>query len=653
MNEQNQGGGLAAAIKYNEEVKPNTELLVQLKANFPQYFDRYGNFKADKFEAELKANNVSESRDGYRLNFVGKDYARLQTGLASETTLVPDCLHNAKPENADSGNVFITGDNLEALRHLQNAYGGKVKMIYIDPPYNTGKEFVYNDHFEFSDEKLKSALGYDDNEIVRLRSLQGKSSHSAWLTFMYPRLKIAQKLLTDDGVIFVSIDDNEQANLKLLMDDVFGEGNYIEIFSWQKTTTPPNLSDKTKKSVEYILTYKKKEKISLKGLIKDSNSSNGLMNQTNVIGILKFPEYITKTKLPNGLYKKGIYGTKSYMIELLEDAEVINGTFARPVVLRGKFKWTQSYLDQSVKDGVKLYIQTKAFSPSYEKEEYEPEVPWNIINGAFGVGTNENAGDEVDTLFGKNFSEGLYPKPTTLIKYLANMVCYSNDIILDFFAGSATTAHAVMQLNAEDGGNRKFIMVQLDEPTNETSEARRAGYKTIDQISRKRIELAAKKIQSEVGMFADKLDTGFKHYLLQTPDVPTLDKITNFVPDDNLFATDMLTPFANKETETSGVDTILTTWLIDDGCPFDTKVETRKFADYSAHYVPETATLYLINEGWTTASLKELLNEIGQGKLGIQTIVIYPYSFGFTELRELKTNVKTNLENTPNIIERY
>jgi adenine-specific DNA-methyltransferase len=208
------------AIKKNKEqnqnVHPNTELLQTLKSSLPQYFDSEGNFKLDKFETELKSNNISEARDGYLLSFVGKDYARLQTGQSSENVIVPDVTHNSQPENINSENIFITGDNIEALRHLQNSYIGKIKMVYIDPPYNTGKEFVYNDKFEFNDEKLKSALGYGEAEIERLKSIQGKSSHSAWLTFMYPRLKLAHKLLTDDGVIFVSIDDNEQANLKLL-----------------------------------------------------------------------------------------------------------------------------------------------------------------------------------------------------------------------------------------------------------------------------------------------------------------------------------------------------------------------------------------------------------------------------------------------------
>jgi adenine specific DNA methylase Mod len=244
-------------IEQNQNVQPNTELLKTLRLSLPQYFDSEGNFKLDKFEAELRVSNISEARDGYKLGFVGKDYARLQIGQSSETVIVPDSDHNNLPENINSENVFITGDNLEALRHLQNAYTSKIKIIYIDPPYNTGQEFVYNDRFEFNDDKLKTALGYGDAEIERLKSIQGKSSHSAWLTFIYPRLKLAQKLLTDDGVIFVSIDDNEQANLKLLLDDIFGEQNFVYQLSVVSKLNGNDNSSGMIETQEYCLIYAK------------------------------------------------------------------------------------------------------------------------------------------------------------------------------------------------------------------------------------------------------------------------------------------------------------------------------------------------------------------------------------------------------------
>ncbi len=230
--------GLRSILERNAVAKPETETLDALRAAVPQYFDKDGSFLKARFDADLAASGTTESPDGYRLNFVGKDYARLQSGLSSENLLVPDSEHNAQPGNANSGNIFITGDNLEALRHLQNAYSGAVKVIYIDPPYNTGQEFVYSDNFEWKDEDLKERLGYSDEEIKRLHSINGKASHSAWLTFMYPRLKIARRLLRDDGVIFISIDDNEQANLRLLMDEIFGEQNFVANIVWQKRTSP-------------------------------------------------------------------------------------------------------------------------------------------------------------------------------------------------------------------------------------------------------------------------------------------------------------------------------------------------------------------------------------------------------------------------------
>jgi adenine-specific DNA-methyltransferase len=175
----------------------------------------------------------NEASDGYQLKWLGKNYARFQSGTAPVTVIIPDTEHNAKPENAESGNIFLTGDNLEVLKHLQNAYAGSIDMIYIDPPYNTGKKFVYSDSFDFSDDKLRDMLGMTEEEIKRLHTINGRNSHSAWLTFMYPRLKLARKLLKDTGVIFISIDDNEQANLKLLCDEIFGEGNFVCDFIWQ------------------------------------------------------------------------------------------------------------------------------------------------------------------------------------------------------------------------------------------------------------------------------------------------------------------------------------------------------------------------------------------------------------------------------------
>lgn len=572
---------------------PQSELANELHDYFPELSPD----DIAKFEAHLHERNIAEERNGYRLNFVGREYARLQTGLPSELLISPDARHNAQPQNAQSGNIFITGDNLEAMRHLQNAYAGKVKMIYIDPPYNTGKEFVYSDKFEFTDEKLKAALGYSDEEIARLKSIQGKSSHSAWLTFMYPRLALAKKLLADDGVIFVSIDDNEQANLKLLMDDIFGEGNFVGNIIWERAFAPVNLKKHFSENHDYILCYSKLLNNLVCNGIQRSDECDRYKNPDNdprgnwtsadmTVGPV-IPEKLYEITTPNGKTILPTSGrcwlfTKDRFQEMLADNRIWFGENGDNVPRVKKFL-------SEVKQGI------------------TPMTIWKYSE----VGHSQDAAQKLKELFdGKDFFD--YPKSIGLIKRCLELYTDKDSLILDFFAGSGTTAHAVMQLNAEDGGNRRWMLVQVDEPTAESSEARRAGLDTIDQISRKRIQLAANKIGDT---------SGFKHFRLVAPQVQTLDKIEAFDPNLGGFE-DMITPMGGRET-------LLATWLIDDGYPFNTKVEEVVFEDYTAHYVGSSQTLYLIDRGLTTPALKEILDRIGRGELAVSTIVTYPYSFEF------------------------
>lgn len=361
-----------------------------------------------------------------------------------------------QPIEVKSGNKIIHGDNLEALKALLPEYEGQIKCIYIDPPYNTGNEgWVYNDNVNHPKIKkwLGEVVGKDGEDFTR---------HDKWLCMMYPRLKLLHKLLANEGVIFISIDDNELANLRLICDEVFGKINFIEYFSWMKTETLANLSLKSKKAIEYILCYQKiKDNKKFKGLVKDSKSSNGLMNQTNTAKELVFPPHLIDTALKNGIYKAKKYGTRSYEIDLLEDTEVKNGIFIKPIRLFGKFKWSQNNLENEITNGTKISIRTLAFSPSYEKAEYDPEVPWNIIDRDFGVETNENASTELNEIFGEKVFD--FPKTPSLIEYLINFNTNKNDIILDSFAGSGTTAHAVLNLNKKDKGNRKFILIEMEE----------------------------------------------------------------------------------------------------------------------------------------------------------------------------------------------
>ncbi|MDR1483587.1 MAG: site-specific DNA-methyltransferase, partial [Planctomycetaceae bacterium] len=649
--------GLKAFIEYNQSVKSNTELLDTFQKTFPQFIDAKGNFKTDKLLDELKKNNIAETRDGYKLGFVGKDYARLQTGCKPETMIAPDINHNSKKENINSGNIFITGDNIEALRHLQNAYAGKIKMIYIDPPYNTGKEFVYNDTFEFDDEKLKSLLGYGEDEIKRLKLIQGKSSHSAWLTFMYPRLKLAQKLLTDDGVIFISIDDNEQANLKLLMDDIFGEGNFIAKLLIYSNPRGRSLDKMVAKTCDYCIAYAKDIR-QLDGFSIDKSES-GLSEYDKVDSCGKYREMrlmngdhrFTRENRPNLWYpiyvnpsngQCNLERTKEYSVEVYP----INSTNAEKCWTWSKNKFCQ---DNNLIVGKQINSgEWRVYRKDYLNATSSKTKPKALLNDK-GF-NNENATEEVKKLFeGKQIFD--FPKPTYLVKFLTK-ICpqtfdnleYANEalntnnnmdiencdcpntllsrnpfqnnnaIILDFFAGSGTTAHAVMQQNAEDNGNRKFILVQIDESTNPDSEARKAGYNTIDEIARERVKRAAKKIESEKGLaLPENFDGGFKHYRIVEPDVTTLDKIVTFDPEQEQqedFFDNMVTQFDNKITGAKGEEVILQTWLIHDGYTFDQQPEAINFDGYQAYYIDQSL-LYIIRQGWGNKQTKKLLNDVG------------------------------------------
>lgn len=319
------------------------------------------------------------------------------------------------PANLKNENFVIKGDNYQVLKAIKPVFKGKIKCIYIDPPYNTG-----NETFSYTD----------------------KYNSDSWLQHIEKCLKIAHELLTPDGVLFVSCDDNEFAYLKVLLDSIFKRENFIEHFSWKKTDTPSNLPKKSKKVLEYILCYEKnKDAIKYKGIPKESGSSNGLMNQSNAVKTLVFPKNKIDTALPDGIYTKGIYGTKSYGIDLIDDTEVKKGYFTKPVRLKGKFKWGQKYLDKEIAKGTKVSIRSIAFSPSYEKVAYEMEAPLNYIDSKMGVDTTENAGRELTQLFGKEVFT--YPKSESLIAYLLHMISNKlskDDYILDFYLGSGTTA---------------------------------------------------------------------------------------------------------------------------------------------------------------------------------------------------------------------
>ena len=665
--------------KFNKTIQPNSAFLSDLKIKLPEFFAEDGSFDIDKFKNQLDDNNINVQSEGYRLDFIGKGYARRQAGEMPTTVIVPDKKQNMG-EGKNSKNLFFTGDNLEVLRHLQSAYTNKVDVIYIDPPYNTGSDgFVYRDKIEYSDDKLKEMFGIDDDDQVeRLKSIQEKSSHSAWLTFMMPRLILAKNLLKDSGIIFVSIDDNEESNLSLLMEEVFGEGDFVNRFIWTKTSTPPSLSSKSRQTTEYVITFERNQSPLKKYFGSNNNNLDAsLLKKTNSEKLIVIHPNCARFKfIQKGNLDAGKYGN----IKLLNNVIINNGKNVNEMKISAHTVWSQNKVDEELKNGTRIIFKTKSLNPRYLRQRNDNyKAPnTNLNKEEAGVGTNESASNYITQLgFGSNVFTN--PKPVTLIKYLVQMVTYDekDKVILDFFAGSSTTADAVMQLNAEDGGHRKFIMVQLPEktykvdrdtgkpildkrgqkiPTKGGKAAYDAGFKSIDQISRERIRRAAKKIKQDNELtLPENFDGSFKHYRVVKPTKQILEDIENFDPNGTDLFTNMVDSFSssklNVDGNATGEQTILTTWLVQDGYSFEADIETFYLGEYKAHIV-ENHRLYLINEGWNQDDTKELLNQLGTHQLDLQSVVVFGYSFNIAELRELEIGLK-QLDSHVNLIRRY
>lgn len=595
------------------------------------------------------------------------------------TVIVPDEKQN-QGEGKDSKNLFFTGDNLEVLRHLQNNYQNRIDVIYIDPPYNTGSDgFVYPDSFEYSDDKLKDMFGLDDDQVERLKSIQGKSSHSAWLTFMYPRLVLAKRLLNDNGVIFISIDSNEQATLREIQEEIFGENQFIaEIV--RNTNSSKNNSLFISTSHDYCLVYGKdrqsleKKYAERKWSVYKNNISeylkrvkdlqnSGLTNNEisdELKQLTKYPRFIDFTNYwyidKRGLYRKdNIGGVKNGNMEPLYNPITKKND---PVPPNG-YRYSPEKLKELVKED-RIHFHTDGSLPAVKRylNENLKQRPKAIMSD------DQRPDDKLLKSFKTPFSN---PKQLAFITRILS-IFPSDATFLDFFAGSATTAHAVMSLNAQDNGKRKFIMVQLPEktyhtnkdgnevPTDGGKEAYKLGYKSIDEISRRRINMAAKKIREDNELTLPKdFDGSFKHYRVVKPVKQTLEEIDDFDPNNTNLFTNMVDGFSSKslgiDGDATGEETILTTWLAKDGYSFDADVEEVKFGNYSAHKV-EDNRLYLINEGWRADQTKELLNQLGTCQLEIQSVVIFGYSFNVAELRELENGLK-QLDSKVTLIKRY
>ena len=475
----------------------------KLKTVFPECFTE-GNLDIDKL-LSLCGEYIDNDFEKYKFEWKGKSECYRIAGKRSTGTLRPCPEESVDFENTN--NLYIEGDNLEVLKLLQTAYYRKVKMIYIDPPYNTGNDFVYEDDFKDPMAKYKEIT----SQTTKSNPETMGRYHTNWLNMMYPRLRLASNLLRDDGVIFISIDDNEVTNLRRLCDEVFGEENFVDCLHWKKKKQPSFLAKHTAKMMEYVLVYAKREddleKLSIETL---SDATKKVINISNQEFTRHFNSGVRVKINDDGVIKAGRYKIKTMEVEYKQDVFYKNGRPINPVDVVSKFSVSQEKIDGFIKEDLLFITENTGLRRDVSEEEKQKRKSiTDLLLSEYG--DNQDSDNEQKEIFGDKYFD--YSKPVKLIyNFAKSIICDEDDIILDFFSGSATTAHAVMQLNAEDGGKRQFIMVQLPEVTDEKSEAFKAGYKNICEIGKERIRRAGSKIKEQ----NTDVDVGFKVLKLDT-----------------------------------------------------------------------------------------------------------------------------------------
>ena len=619
-------------MRNNASATPAGRKIAALRELLPGCFGADGSIDFGRLREEL-GGGAATTDDGYSLHFLGRDYANLLASVDTETVIQPDEEHNSRPENRHSQNIYISGDNLDALKHLLRSYARRVKCIYIDPPYNTGTDgFVYSDRFSFTPEQLTRRLGISDEEARRTLDMTSRhsASHSAWLAFMSPRLQLARDLLAPDGVIFISIDDNEQANLRLLCDRVFGEENMIAQFC-KKGHGGKQDSTHYAKVHEYILCYARQKfkagEEEKEGYKYPHTDSQGRHYKTMLLR--KWGDAATRADRPNMFYPLYVCGESVS----LTPTGGLGETALYPMLddtTEGRWRWGKDTMADAIKMGLVEVKRDGEVPTAYERiyEPSEDNTPTKLFTTWIDDVNNNSGKKLLKTLFG-GASPFDYPKPVELIKRIIKMGNAMDGYVVDFFSGSATTAHAVMEMNAEDGDHRKFIMVQWPEPCNEKSAAYKDfHFRTIDQIGMERIKLAAKKIREEHP--GTEADLGFRHFTLRDVPQDVLDRMEKFDPQQATFADNTLQAF--------GRATVLATWMERDGYGLCAEAEPTDLAGYTAYTCGDH--LYLLDEGLTDEAVTALVDRYAApGSWCPHNVVLFGYSFTFGQTDALRTNL--------------
>lgn len=585
----------------------------KLAALFPNCVTESTEGKAidfDLLKQELNHAVIEGNRERYRLEWPGKREAIVTANLPTTQTLRPVREDSVDFDNTE--NLYIEGDNLEVLKLLQESYFGKVKMIYIDPPYNTGNDFVYRDNFASDKQEELFESGQIDEYNQRLVANPESSGryHSDWLSMMYPRLKLARNLLTEDGVIFISINDIEIHNLRKICDEVFGEKNFVADLIWTNKEGGGSSDSKLfRLKHEHILCYCRQiDHVQIIGLAVGNEERYKLED-----------EYVNE-RGKYYLQKLGM-GSIQYSESLDYPIETPDGAFVNPMDnnngRKACWRWSKPKYEWGIENGfiVKQKDRDGVWT-IYSKQYLNCDNEGNLISRTqrpMGIIDEYSSTQASKLLYGLELGEYFnYSKPKELIEYLINRLS-NNDIILDFFSGSATTAHAVMQLNAEDGGTRKYIMVQLPEQTDTKSEAYKAGYKNICEIGKERIRRAANKVKEEKrakaekdGMFADYKDTqdyGFRVYRLDSSNMQDV----YYRPQD--YKQDTLDMFADNIKPDRTADDLLAQVMLDWGLPLSYKIEQANINGKQVFKVAQDSLFACFDKGVDEAFAKEIAKE--------------------------------------------
>ena len=592
-------------IEKIQKLFPNavTEVLRDGKPTFAVDFD--------VLKQEMSSVLIDDREERYQMTWPDKKKSILLANSPISATLRP-----CKEESVDfdhTQNLYIEGDNLDVLKLLQETYLGKIKMIYIDPPYNTGNDFVYNDDFAMDSDEYADISGqYDEqgNRLFQNTESNGRF-HTDWLNMIYPRLKIAKDLLTDDGVIFISIGEHEVDNLKKVCTEIFGNSNFIENYVWESTFRPDNSSKIMRRNAEYVMCIAKDAHNILQfiGEIKEKEGLPSLTKSSMKESILVFPANTVKTYLSDGIYKAGV--KDSY--ELLDDVSVKNGIIENQFRLKGHMIWGQTNLDKEISLGTEIIIKGEGFVPYTKKSGDSIMSPTKIIPNHL-VGDILSANAEMTKLFEKKVFS--YPKPVSLLRYLIKYIPENDITICDFFSGSSTTAQAIMELNAIDNGTRKFIMVQLPENLDDNYKKctdkekpiiqnainlceNLATAHTIPEIAKERIRRAGKKIKEE-NPSAANLDVGFRVLKLDSSNM----KDVYYKSSD--YAQDLLSSLESNIKEDRTPLDLLFQVMLELGKPLSAKIDEEEIAGKKVFIVDDNDLIACFDENITEDVVKAI-----------------------------------------------